>query len=118
MEQKTRVCHWCSRQVGEGEYCQPCLESFPERPAPETMTADEREAEFRLLTWIEVPIDLMRDRINALLGRPFWSHEMGPGFERLAKEVRWEGRPSTMQEISDLIPAEKRILVSLPEEEG
>lgn len=116
-ERRDRICHWCGRQAPKKEYCQPCQDEFPNRPAPETMTADEREAEFRLLNWMEVPLALIKERITALLGRPFWSHEMGSaGFEALAKEVRWEGRPSTLEEILNRFPAGTEVILVAPGE--
>lgn len=80
------------------------------------MSADEREAEMRVLgETLEVPFGLVHGRIEQLVGRPVWTHEMGLNWEGLCKEARWASRSATVNEIIDLIPAEKRIIVEVPE---
>lgn len=110
-EDKTRVCHWCKALVVKEDWCPSCLETFFFRRAPELMSADEREAEFDSLRWAEISFDMIHQRIEALVGRPVWTHELGMNFEGLKKECRWETRPATMQEVIDLIPEEKRIII-------
>jgi hypothetical protein len=112
-----RTCQWCGQQVLEKAWCPYCQESFTSRPIPHTMTADEREAELRQLgESLEIPFARVHERIEQLLGRPVWTHEFGLNWEGLCREVRWEGRPPTLDEIIDLIPAEKRIVVEIPDE--
>lgn len=110
-----RRCHWCQQPVTPKEWCAPCLAAFPSRPAPHTMTPDEREAEVDALRWAEVPFDVMHGRLEALLGRPVWTHEM-TGWNRLVQQARWEDRPATMDEIVSLVPEEKLIVVQAREE--
>lgn len=108
---KTRVCHWCQQEVPADEVCAACLEAFPSRPKPETMTADQREAEMRSLVWTEVPFSMIHGRIEQLVGRPVWTHEFALSWEGVVKEARWETRPATMDEIIGLIPREKLVVI-------
>lgn len=109
---ETRTCHFCSRSVGAKEYCNHCVVMWNLRPRPEEMTPDGREAEMRSLGGpMEVPFDLMHQRMEQLVGRPVWTHEMGLNWDGLCKEARWEGRAATMQEVIELIPEEKRIIL-------
>lgn len=114
-EQTNRICHWCGSEVPLKAYCELCLATFASRPPAAEMTADEREAECRLLNWIEIPLDLIKDRMQELLRRPFWNHEIGANFAGLCREARWEGPSAALAEILELIPAEKCIVVSIPE---
>jgi hypothetical protein len=65
----------------------------------------------RTLTWTEVPFSLIHGRIEALVGRPVWTHELGLNWEGLCREARWKSRPATMDEVLDLLPPEKRVVV-------
>lgn len=119
MAEETRRCRWCGATVPRMAFCSDCIMAWPARPAPETLSADEREAELRLLgESVEVPFDLMHQRIEALLGRPVWTHEFGLNWEGLCQEVRWEGRPSTLQDIIELIPEAKRIVIEVGTPDG
>lgn len=106
-----RECHWCGANVPDKEFCPDCLAAFPTRPKPEEMTADERQAEMELLRYAEVPFDLIHGRIEQLVGRPVWTHELGLNWGGVCREARWEDRPATMKEIISLIPPEKRLIV-------
>ena len=58
--------------------------------------------------------------VEKLLGRPVWTHEFA--FSRdpggLQEEALGRAPKRTLQEIMDLIPAEKRIIVEVPAEAG
>lgn len=56
-----------------------------------------------------MPFGVFHEAVEKSLGRPVWSHEFAS--ERLKKEFYGETTPPTFQEIMDLIPAEKRIVV-------
>ena len=110
-----RTCSWCGAQVPQEAFCADCTQSVPLRPDPETLTADEREAELRGMDRVEVPFDVMHARIERLVGRPVWTHEMTTSnWERLLREARWEERLATMEEIINLVPEEKRIILGAP----
>lgn len=49
--------------------------------------------------------------IEQVLRRPVFTHEFGPGYEGLVMEYLGEKQPPTLEEILNLIPAEKRIII-------
>jgi hypothetical protein len=51
--------------------------------------------------------------VEKCLGRPVWTHEFGPGVEQLRAEFMKERPAPTFEEIMNLIPAEKRIIIGL-----
>lgn len=111
---ETRTCHFCGHTVPKEAFCSDCTEQFVNRPAPEALTPDEREAEMRSFDGpVEVPFDLMHRRMESLVGRPVWTHEMGLNWEGLCREARWESRPATIEEIIDIVPQVKRVVVDL-----
>lgn len=82
-------------------------------PVVATMTFDERAAEMR--AWkegalVSCKFSELHERIEQLVGRPVWTHEMGMNWEGLVEEAGG-ARHATMNEIVDLIPPEKRIIV-------
>lgn len=107
----TRKCYWCSREIPEKSFCDHCQDEFPNRRAPHLMTPDERVSEMQSLGVCEVAFAMIHARIESLVGRPVWTHEMGLNWSGLLQECRWKGRPATMDEIIDLVPAEKRIVI-------
>lgn len=59
------------------------------------------------------PFGVFHEALEAAIGRPVWTHELALNFEGIAREL-FNGAPApTMQEIVELIPAEKRIVVEL-----
>lgn len=118
----SRLCHWCGASVPmepEPEFCAACLEAFPLRPDPTSMTPDEREAEMRTLDGpLEVPFSLLHGRIEELVGRPVFTHEMALNWEGLCREARWEAPGSTLADVIELIPEEKRIVLIADDKKG
>lgn len=73
-------------------------------------------AEFQLFTTeLCCPFAVFHEAMETSLGRPVWTHEFGMSFDGLVKEFLGEQGPPTMQQIIDLIPAEKRVVISLEE---
>lgn len=58
-----------------------------------------------------MPFDKFHQALEEALGRPVWTHELGLSYDRIALELVGEADPPTMQEIMDLIPAGKRIII-------
>lgn len=105
-----RECHFCNAEVPDGEFCAVCTESFPQRRTADTMTGEERAAEMRSIGGLlEVPFDLVHARIEALVGRSVWTHEMGLNWKGLVEEARTRQHPA-MEEVVDLVPEEKRLV--------
>jgi hypothetical protein len=66
----------------------------------------------------EVPFCLIHARIEALVGRPVYTHEMGLNWEGLVREASWNSDRPTIREIIDLIPPEKRVVVRVDGEDA
>ncbi len=113
MTKKWRTCHICGERCDS--WCPICTANFENRRDAEAMTGDERAAEMEL--WfgpLEVEFDLVHKRLEELVGRPVWTHELGLNSEGLIEESRTR-KAATFQEVIDLIPPEKRIVVVIDE---
>ena len=96
----------------EGVPCPECLALWPNLPHPLEMSGEERVAEMTLLAGITtVPFSMIHQRIEALVGRPVYTHEIGTDWEGLVAEAGNQAPPATMQEIIELIPEPKRLVV-------
>jgi hypothetical protein len=58
-----------------------------------------------------MPFDVFHEALEKALGRPVWTHELGLNHEGLQKEFLGEAERPTMEEIINLIPEEKRIII-------
>lgn len=57
-----------------------------------------------------IPFSLFHKSMEEVLGRPVWTHEFA--YQDQLKAELYEGKPTpTMQEILDLIPADKLVIV-------
>lgn len=63
------------------------------------------------ITELCLPFDVLHRAVEETIGRPVWTHEFGMNPEGIWLEVIGEKDPPTFEEIMNLIPAEKRILV-------
>jgi hypothetical protein len=55
------------------------------------MTGLERRAEMESMKRLEVPFQLLHERLEALIGRPVWTHEFGMAWDALLNEAEtWE----------------------------
>ena len=78
----------------------------------ETMTFQQR-AEFQLYEdRLCMPMDVFQEALEQALGRGVWTHELAFR-DTLKAELRGERPAPTMQEIVDLIPADKRVLIGV-----
>lgn len=86
--------------------------AFAENKGYEGWTA-RQIAEFQLQQRkLCMPMDVFHKAINEALGRPVWTHEFANP-ELLIKELGGDRPAPTMQEIIEMIPAEKRIIIGL-----
>jgi len=87
-ETTPRTCSWCGRE-NVTEACPTCQEDLPKRRKHDEMTGAERRAELESFDPIlEVDFSTMHARIEELVGRPVWKHEMGTsGWEGLLREA-------------------------------
>lgn len=60
-----------------------------------------------------MPFDVFHKAITEALGRPVYTHEFALNREGLLKELRGEKEPPTLEEIINLIPEDKRILIQI-----
>lgn len=58
-----------------------------------------------------MPFGVFHEAMEKTLGRPVWTHEFGFNKDGLMRELNGEQPAPTMQEIIDLIPADKRMLL-------
>jgi hypothetical protein len=76
-------------------------------------------AKFQLFTEeLSLPFDVFHEAIEKSLARPVWTHEFGLNYDGIVMEFLGEADAPTMEEILNLIPEEKRIVVVLPEKEN
>lgn len=106
---KERTCHVCGTNCTGS--CPTCVEVFETRRKADEMTGEERATELKLLFGpLEIPFEKVHQRIEELVGRPVWTHEIGLNHNGLIEEAR-DGQHPSFQEIVDLIPSEKQVLV-------
>lgn len=60
-----------------------------------------------------VPFDVFHKAIEETLGRPVYTHEFGLNRDGLRKELHGEKETPTLEEIINLIPNDKRILIQI-----
>ncbi len=78
------------------------------------LTAQEI-AEFQLFTeQLCMPFGVFHKAIEEALGRSVWTHEFGLNANGLRAELRGDKGQPTMQDIMELIPEDKRIIVVSP----
>jgi hypothetical protein len=74
----------------------------------------EQIARFQLFTdKLCMPFHIFHDAIEKALNRPVYTHEFGLSVDSLKKELLGEKPPPTLEEIVNLIPKEKRIVVEV-----
>ncbi len=67
--------------------------------------------QFQLFTTeLSMPFGDFHGAMESALGRPVWTHEFA-SCDNLRREFLGESTAPTMQEIIELIPAEKRVLI-------
>ena len=66
-------------------------------------------------TELTCPFDVFHEALEKSLGRSVFTHEMGLNYDGLVQEFLDERDAPTEQEIMDLIPPEKLVVVRLPE---
>ena len=75
------------------------------------MTYRER-AEFQISERrLCMPFDVFHEAVEKTLGRPVFTHEFGMNHDGIKKEIFGEKEQPTMEEIINMIPEEKRIIV-------
>ena len=84
----------------------------------EEMTLRQR-AEFQMHEpLLCMPFSVFHEAVEKTLGRPVFTHEFGLAHEELKAELRGDRGAPTLEQIIEMIPAEKRILVALNDGDG
>ena len=87
--------------------------AFGENKLYEGMTS-RQIAEFQLeQEKLCMPFDVFHKALEETLGRPVYTHELALNREGLRKEIRGETEAPTFEEIINLIPEDKRILICI-----
>lgn len=58
-----------------------------------------------------MPFGVFHKALEEALGRPVWTHELGMRADDIRKELNGEKGAPSMEEIINMIPAEKRMIV-------
>lgn len=59
-----------------------------------------------------MPFEIFHEAVEKTLGRPVYTHEFGLNREGLTQEMAGDKPAPTFEEIINMIPADKRILIS------
>lgn len=71
-------------------------------------------AKFQLFTdELSMPFSVFHEALEKALGRPVFTHELVLNYDGLCMELLGEKDAPTLNEIIELIPAEKRIVIQL-----
>lgn len=78
---------------------------------------DSKEiAKFQLFTEeLAMPFDVFHEALEASLGRPIFTHELGLNLDGIMLEFMGEKDAPTFEEIMNLIPEGKRIIITIPQ---
>jgi hypothetical protein len=58
-----------------------------------------------------MPFEVFHEAVEKTLGRPVFTHEFGLNYEGLKNEINNGGPSPTMEEIINMIPEDKRVIV-------
>lgn len=80
--------------------------------------SDREIVEFQLFTdrFVCESFGQFHKAVENVLGRPVWTHEFALDYEGICQEFLGEKAPPTFEEILNLIPENKRVLVVIEEE--
>lgn len=110
---KLRDCSRCGTRCEEE--CPTCCEWYEQRPDPATeMTPEERVQEVRSWKICEISFGKIQKRIEELVGRSVWTHEM-VDFEGLAEEAR--KRTGDASKMIDRLPKDKPVAVVVTDDD-
>lgn len=60
-----------------------------------------------------MPFDVFHEALEKSLGRPVYTHELGFNLEGIKKEFLGEQEAPTLEEIINLIPEDKRVVITV-----
>ncbi len=72
----------------------------------------QQRAEFQITqNLLCMPFDKFHEAIEKTLNRPVYTHEFGINIEGLTNELFNDGKPPTFEELINMIPKEKLIML-------
>ncbi len=93
-----------------GEWCRLCIDAYESRGNARQMSLEERACE---LEWwgsmLTIPMPMFRQRIDELVGRLVWSHELIDP-RGLILEIRAQ-KPATFGQVLAKLPADVPVIV-------
>lgn len=90
-----RDCHIHGTACEDGQPCPDCVVMYDGLPSVEAMTVPQRIAEFRMWCGVsEINFGDIHKRIEQLVGRPVWTHELITR-EALEQEIVAHGAPAS-----------------------
>jgi hypothetical protein len=94
--------------------CPQCVEEYQHLPDPATMTGDERAAEMeRWLGVLTLDFSDVHKRVEGLVGRSVWTHEMGEASaQALIDEARLRPGRLDPDAVLNKWPADKPLFVA------
>lgn len=103
--------------------CPVCMHDITHAPDPDTMTPDQRRAEMeRYGDVVTVPVDVLHGRIEALVGRPVFTHEFALAWTALLNEAGSDdrGTPLTVEQLVQPLReiGKEPIVIEVPDDEG
>ena len=66
-------------------------------------------------TLLCMPFDVFHQAVEKTLGRPVYTHEFGLNYEGIKAELLDGADPPSLEDILNLIPEEKRVVVLVPQ---
>lgn len=60
-----------------------------------------------------IPFSVFHEAVEKTLGRPVWTHEFALNYDGILKELEGGDDNPTMQEIIEMLPADKTIVVQV-----
>lgn len=109
---KPRVCTRCGTRCSEA--CPTCTAEWEGRRDATDMSPEERLAEFR--SWgpvLEIDWPKVHQRIEELVGRPVFTHEMGTtGLPYLEHEIVTGTQPSMEGVLAKLPPGKPAVIIN------
>jgi len=110
-----RTCHVCGTVTDN--FCPTCLKDFETRTPADAMSLSERVAELRLLCGpLEIPIDKLHQRIEELMGRSVWTHELAR-FTSLIDALEASGEADHIPIEEVISPKSTAVHVVIPEKD-
>lgn len=87
------TCNQHNQLVEDERGCLACLAEWENLSDPADMAPEDRMDEFdRLCGQLTIPVDMVHRRIEALVGRPVFLHEIPLAYEQLRTECLWQER--------------------------